>query len=121
MDLIRPPKSLLFQGFVKSVGIFFLGIAGLVTSVTTAVAVDTVRDNRSESNCRSGLVDETDRLEGEINATGWSAALDLRVNPDPKNVQKAVDELTELTMEWHRAQDRRDRADEICNEGNASP
>lgn len=116
MELPQPPKSLLRQGAIKSAGIFMLGLASVVTSVTAAVALDTVRDTQSESQCRAGLTNETARLEGEINTTGWTALLRFRGGASPEEAQKVVDEMQALVERWEDAQDRRDRASEICED-----
>lgn len=101
---------------MKSLGILLLGLAGIVTSFTTAIALDTVRDSQSESQCRSGLANDTARLEGLINTTGWTALLKARRGATPEENQQAADELEDLVGRWEQAQDRRDRADEICEE-----
>lgn len=115
MDL-RPPKSLVIQGWAKSAGILLLGVSAAVTSVAASVAVDTIRELQNESQCRSDLINETSSLEGEISATGWSSALKLRGNNSPDEIEAAVQRMTRLVREWEAAQDKRDRASEICEE-----
>lgn len=113
---IRPPSSLVLQGWAKSLGILLLGLASIVTSVTAAVALDTVRDGKAQSECRSGLANATARLEGEINVQGWSAALQVRAGATPEEIERFVTDLTALTEKWRVAQKRRDNAEEICGE-----
>ena len=116
MELPKPPRTLMIERWAKSFGILLLGVAGCVTSFTTALALDTARDNANESQCRASLANETSKLEGQINVYGWTAALDLRGVEDEQQIQKRVDRLRELTDAWRAAQRRRDRANDICEE-----
>lgn len=116
LQLPPPPKSIVIQHWTRAVGIVLLGVAGLITSFTTVLALDSLRDSRTESECRSSLANATSRLEGEINARGWTAALELRGVNDPAKIEKRAAELKKLADEWRVAQERRNRADEICGE-----
>lgn len=116
MELPQPPKSLRRQGLMKSLGILLLGIAGMVTSVTTGVALDTVRDSQSESQCRSTLANDTARLEGMINTKGWTALLKARSGATPEQNAAVAEELERLVGRWEQAQARRDNASEICED-----
>lgn len=114
MELPEPPKSLVRSARMKSLGILLLGITGVITSITGAVAVDILTNFHDESQCIRELSNETSRLEGEIDTRGWKALLGV-YGGDPKaKTAENARELTILTEQWQVAQDRRNHAEEIC-------
>lgn len=116
IQLPPPPKSLVIQRWARSVGILLLGVAGIITSITTSAAFETLVHNREVSACRVELTNAATSAEGELSAAGWTAALDLRNVKDQEVIDRKAAELHKLADAYRKAQDRRNRTNEICGE-----
>lgn len=115
--LPTPPKSLVVQGWVKSLGVALLAVGAFLGTLTATEGLDTANDGNAEAECRSTLANTVTRLQGDINVTGWTALLERVGGATDEELQRDVDELKGLVEKLRVAQDRRDRTEEICQEG----
>jgi len=120
--LPEPPRSLKIQGWLRSIGVFLMGLAAVlslgVIGYMANLADDSLqlaRENKAESDCRAELANAVSSLSGEISSRGWSILVQRFLGTiDDERLRSEADMLNALVLQWRDAQDRRDRVDEIC-------
>lgn len=120
----EPPRSLRIQGWLRSAGIFLIGLSSVVglgvIGFMANLADDSLqlaRENKAESDCRAQLFNAVSSLQGEINSRGWSILIERFFDTiDEERLRSEADQLNALVLQWRDAQDRRDRVEEICNQ-----
>lgn len=112
--LPEPSRTARVMMTLRAVGILFLGVGALITSLVIQDLYHEARSNNEESRCRAEIVDDLTSLESRINATGWTAML-AAFRDDQAAVDLHAGAMAELLVELPEKRDRVERRFEICS------